>query len=349
MPLRRRPQRDFEEEIRSHLELETDALIAQGMSAREARQAARRRFGNVGAAQERYHDAGAFVWLQQIVEDARYATRIMRKTPLFALTLTLTLALGIGANTAVFSVINGVLLSPLPYREPDRLVDLWESLPDVEQIMISYPDFLDWKARNRVFEDIALYSPYGGMANTTGDVPRQIGVGKATANLFHLLGVKPLLGRDFLPTEDKPGGAPVALLGAAYWQTEFGGDPDVLGKTISLDGEPYRIIGVVPALPSIKTLEVWLPMRPDLDSANYNRGNHPGLRGNGRLKPGVTLAQMRADLARISREIVAEHPKESSGIGAGGEYLAETLVHGIRPELRLLSWAVLCVLLIACV
>ena len=349
MPLRRRPQRDFEEEIRAHLELETEAMIAQGMSARDARLAARKRFGNVGAVQERYHDAGGLAWLREIADDARYATRMMRKAPLFTAILTLTLALGIGANAAVFSVVRGVLLSPLPYREPQRLVELWESLPDAEAIMISYPDFLDWKARNHVFEDVALYAPYGGEANTTGDVPRQIGVGTATSNLFRLLGVKPLHGRDFLPAEDQPGGAPVALLGAGYWRSEFGGDPQVLGKTISLDGEPYRIVGVLPSLPSFRTLEVWLPMRPDLDTASFNRGTHPGLRGIGRLKPGVTLAQMRSDLTRISREIVAEHPKESSGIGAGGEYLSELLVHNIEPALRVSSWAVLCVLLIVCV
>jgi putative ABC transport system permease protein len=345
----RRPQRDFEDEIRAHLELETDQLIAQGMSPRDARLAARKRFGNVGTAQERYHDAGALLGLAQLLADVRYALRVLRKTPLFTAIVIVTLALGIGANTAAFSVVNGVLLAPLPYRQADRLVELWESLPDVDRIMIAYPDFVDWKARNRVFEDIALYSPYGGKANTSGDVPRQLGVGTATANLFRLLGVKPILGRGFLPGDDQPGAAAVALLGASYWRSEFAGDAAVLGRVISLDGEPYRIVGVLPSLPSFKSLEVWLPMRPDLDTLSFNRGNHPGLRGIGRLRPGVSIEQMRADLARISREIVAEHPKQSSGIGAGGEFLGDLLVHDIRPALHVLSWAVLCVLLIACV
>ena len=347
MALWRRRQRDFEDEIRSHLELATDQLIAQGMSPKDARLAARKRFGNVTAAQERYHDAGGLLW--QVLADLRYAFRVLRKTPLFSAIVIVTLALGIGVNTAAFSVVNGVLLAPLPYRAPDRLVELWETLPNVDRIMISYPDFVDWTKRSRVFEDIALYGPYGGMANTTGDIPRQIGVGTATATLFRLLGVKPTIGRDFLPSEDQPGGTPVALLGDSYWRSEFAADTAVLGRVISLDGEPYRIVGVLPPLPSFKLLEVWVPLRPDLDTASFNRGNHPGLRGVGRLRPGVSIEQMRADLARISREIVAEHPREASGIGAGGEYLGDLLVHNIKPALRVLSWAVLCVLLIACV
>jgi len=349
MPLRRRSQRDFDDELRSHLELETDQLIAQGMNPHDALLAARKRFGNVGKAQEQYHDAGPFAWLEHLIDDLRYATRMMRKAPLFTAILTLTLALGIGANTAVFSVVHGVLLSPLPYREPDRLVELWETLPNADGIAISYPDFVDWKARNHVFDDVAIYNPHGNKANTTGDVPRQLRVGTGTFNLFRLLGVAPLVGRDFLHEEDRAGGAPVALLGSAYWHAEFGADPHVLGKVISLDGEPYRIVGVLPPLPSFPTLDVWLPLRAEGDTSEFNRGNHPGLLGVGRLSPGVTLTQMRADLARISREIVSEHPKEASGIGAGGDYLAELLVHNIAPALRVASWAVLCVLLIVCV
>ena len=349
MPLRRRPQRDFEDEIRSHIELETEQLIAQGMSPAEASLAARRRFGNVVAAQERYHDAGRFAWLEPLRDDVRYAMRMMRKAPLFTTILVLTLALGIGANTAVFSVVHGVLLSPLPYREPDRLVSLWETLPNVDRIAISYPDFLDWKVRNHVFEDIALYNPNGSRANTTGDVPRQTRVGTTTGNLFRLLGVTPLAGRDFLPQEDRAGGNPVALLGAGYWRSAFAGDPRAIGETISLDGEVYRIIGVLPSLPGFPAIDVWLPIRVDLDTAQFNRGNHPGLLGVGRLGPGATLEQMRADLSRISREIVAEHPRQAGGIGAGGDYFREVLVQNVRPALRVSTWAVLCVLLIVCV
>src|SRR5689334_9527666 len=191
----RRSQRDFEEEIASHIEIETDRLIEEGMSPDEAKYAARRKFGNIGTAQERYHDTSRVVWLEQFFTDIRYAARSLRKSSMFATLAIITLALGIGANTAVFSVVNGVLLSRLPYREPNRLVELWESLPNVDKIMIYYPDFRDWKARNRTFDDIALYMPFGGKVNTSGDLPKELHVGTATSNFFNLLGVQPLVGR----------------------------------------------------------------------------------------------------------------------------------------------------------
>jgi putative ABC transport system permease protein len=349
MSWNRRSQRDFEEELRSHIELETDRLIEEGMSPQDALFAARRKFGNVSHAQERYHDTSRGVWLEHLLQDIRYAARMLRKSPVFTLMAIITLALGIGANTAVFSVVNGVLLSRLPYREPDRLVELCESLPNVDRIMISYPDYKDWKDRNRVFDDIALYAPYGGKANTSGDIPEQLGVGRATSNLLGLLGVAPVIGRDFTSDDDQPGAVPVVLLAAGYWRTHFAADPGVVGKTISLDGEPYKIVGVAPPLTGMKVVDAWIPMGLVINTPEYNRGNHPGLRGVGRLKPGVTIEQMRADLTRISREIVAEHPKETSGIGAGGDFFGDLLVRNIRPTLKVVTWAVLCVLLIACV
>jgi putative ABC transport system permease protein len=287
------------------------------------------------------------VWLEQLVADVRYAARMLRKSPMFTVTAALTLALGVGANTAVFSVVNGVLLQRLPFRDPDRLAQLWESLPDADKIMVSYPDFLDWKARNRVFEDVAVYSPWGARTNTSGALPRTIDVGSSTANYWSVLGVRPVLGRTLMPEDAERGAAHVALLGLGYWRAEYAADPAIVGKTISLDGEAYRIIGVLPSIPGPR--DVWLPLRPDLDTTLLFRGNHPGLIGMGRLKPGVSIEQMRADLSRISREIVAEYPKQASGIGAGGDFLGERLVHSIRPALTVLSWGVLCVLLIACV
>jgi putative ABC transport system permease protein len=345
----RRSQRDFEVEIQSHIDIEADRLIEEGMNPHDARLAARRRFGNVSKAQERYHDAGRLAWLEQVMMDVRYASRMLRKSPGFTAISIFTLAVGIGANTAVFSVVNGVLLSPLPYREPERLVKIWESLPGMAQIMVSYPDYKDWKVRARVFDDIALYSPFRTMTMTGGELPERVGVGLATANLFGLLGVSPIIGRDLHADDDQPGAARVALATSGFWKRRFGSDPGVLGKTVALDGETYKIIGVTPPTVGLGALDVWVPMGLWDKASNFNRGNHPGLIGVGRLKPGVTIAQMNADLMRVSAEIRAEYPTETSGIGAGGDFLRELLVGNIRPALKMLSWAVFCVLLIACV
>src|SRR4051812_26301897 len=172
-----RSQRDFEDEIRSHLELEADRLIEEGLSPDEAQHAARRRFGNVTKAQERHHNTGRSVWAEQLAQDVRYAARMLRKSPLFSSIAILTVALGIGANTAVFSIVNGVLLSPLPYREPERLVKIWETLPGLSEATVSYPDYKDWQERARVFNGVAVYSPYSNRTLTGGDVPERVGVG----------------------------------------------------------------------------------------------------------------------------------------------------------------------------
>jgi putative ABC transport system permease protein len=349
MPWYRRSQRDFEDEIRSHLELETDRLIEEGLSPNEARLAARRKFGNVTGAQERYHNTSRWLWLEHVGQDLRYAMRMLRKSPVFSTIAVITLALGIGANTAVFSIVNGVLLSALPYREPERLVRLWETLPGSPEIMVSYPDYQDWQEQARVFDGVALFSPFRTMTRTGGDLPERTGVGMATGNLFDVLGVAPVVGRAFRADDDRPGAARVVMLTSSYWQQHNGSDPRVLGTTLPLDGDPYTVIGVLPPTVGIGFVDVWIPMGLFADDPSFNRSNHPGLIGVGRLKPGVTIGQLNADLARVSREIVAENPQASAGIGAGGDSFGDLLVRNIRPTLQLLTWAVLCVLLIACV
>ena len=349
MSWHRRSQRDFEEEIRSHLEIETDRLVEEGMSPDDARLAARRRFGNVTTAQERYHGGGRWIRVEQVAQDVRYAARILRKSPLFSGIAILTIALGIGANTAVFSVVKGVLLSPLPYREPERLVKIWETLPGLSEATVSYPDYKDWQERNRVFDGVGVYSPFANRTLTGGDLPERVGVGLATANLFEVLGLAPVMGRGFRADEDRPGAARVVMLTSGFWQQRYGSDAGVLGRTLTLDGDPYTIVGVLPPTVGLGSVDLWVPVGLSANDPSFTRDNHPGLIGVGRLKPGVTIARMNNDLARISREIQAEHPKESAGIGATGDSFRELLVHNIRPALSLLTWAVLCVLLIACV
>jgi putative ABC transport system permease protein len=347
---RRRSQRDFEEEIRSHLELEADRLVAEGHSAIDAPLAAKRRFGNVGVAQERYRDSDRFAALIDLGNDVRYAARMLRKAPGFTAIAMLTLALGIGANTAVFSVVNGVLLKSLPYRDPSRIVRVWETLPSVEQIMVSYPDYQDWRTRARVFDDIALFSPFRSMTMSGTALPERLSVGYATANLFGMLGVAPLAGRDFLIDDDRPSAARVAVLSEGWWRRQFGGEQSVIGRSLVLDGETYSVVGVIgPTVGLQRPVDLWIPMGLFANAPHFGRANHPGLIGIGRLKPGITIAQMRDDLERVSAQIRAEHPSESAGVGASGQFLTEYLLGGLRPALRMLVWAVALVLLIACV
>ena len=344
-----RSQRDFEDEIRSHIELEADRLIEEGMSPDEAQHAARRRFGNVTRAQEGYHSTGRWVWVEQLAQDVRYAARMLRKSPLFSGIAMLTIALGIGANTAVFSIVNGVLLSPLPYRDSERLVKIWETLPGMAQATVSYPDYKDWQERTRVFDGVAVYGPYANKTLTGGDLPERVGVGLASANLFDVLGLSPAIGRGFRADEDQPGVARVVVLSNGFWQQRYAGEARVLGRTLTLDGDPYTVIGVLPPTVGLGSVNLWVPVGLSANDPSFTRENHPGLIGVGRLKRGVTIAQMNNDLARISREIRAEHPNESAGIGAEGASFRELLVETIRPALSLLTWAVLSVLLIACV
>jgi putative ABC transport system permease protein len=347
--MRRRSQRDFEEELKSHLEIEADRLVAEGMTSTDARLLARRRFGNVGTAQERFRDTSGLAWLDDLNKDIRNAWRMLRATPGFMLVAMITFALGIGANTAVFSVVNGVLLEPLPYRQPERVVQIWESLPGTPQIMVSYPDYLDWKARNRVFEDIGIYAPFGLMSMTGGDLPVRVAVGRATGNLFSMLGVTPLVGRIFAPEDDRPSSPKTAIITEKAWRTRFNADPRVIGRRLTLDGEAYSVIGVIPLTVGLGRLDFWIPIGHVVATDSYNRANHPGLIGAGRLKPGISIAQMNADLERVASEIRAEHPQEASGVGAGGDFLAKQVTGHVESALRMLAGAVALVLLIACV
>jgi putative ABC transport system permease protein len=347
--MRWRRQRDFEDELRSHLELEADHLVAEGHKPHDARLLARRRFGNVGAAQEQFSDTSGFARLFDLGKDLRNAGRMLRASPAFTTVAMITFALGIGANTAVFSVVNGVLLTPLPYRQPERVVQIWESLPGASQIMVAYPDYLDWRTRTRVFEDIAIYTPYGLMSMTGGELPMRVSVGRASGNLFSLLGVGPILGRTFSVDDDKPSAPLAAVITEQAWQQRFASDPAVIGRRIALDGDTYTVIGVIPLTVGLGRLDFWIPIGHVTGTPSYVRANHPGLIGIGRLKPGITISQMNADLERVSSEIRAEHPTESAGISAGGDFLTKQVIGNVQNALRMLAGAVALVLLIACV
>jgi putative ABC transport system permease protein len=221
------------------------------------------------------------IGMESFLQDLRYAVRSLRKRPGFTMVVISTLALGIGADTAIFSVVHAVLLSPLPYHEPDRLVVLWQKNDKLglTQRPVSYPNVIDWQAQNQVFEHLAAirgesFSP------TDGDEPERVNVLRVSANILSLLGVKPALGRDFLPTEEQPGKASVALVGYGLWQRRYAGDAQIIGQTLTLDGKLYQVIGVLPpwlkqpgiTLPSLQPAgaDVWIPIVPAASEQNRN-------------------------------------------------------------------------------
>jgi putative ABC transport system permease protein len=288
--------------------------------------------------------------MKTLWQDLKYGARTLLRNPGFTAVAVLTLGLGIGANTAIFTVVNSVLLRPLPYREPGRLVILWETTQELPQILVSYPNFLDWRGRVRSFDDAAIYNGYHQFTVTGKDAAERVRGGLASANLFDVLGVRPAIGRGFLPDDDKVGAPPVALLSDAYWKRTFGADPGVLGQTITLDGTSHTIVGVLPPRVRLTQSEIWIPIGLFANTEQFQeRANHPGTIGLARLKPAVTLAQMQSDLDGLYRQLRADHPAENAGISAAGDWIANIVLGRIRPALYVLAGAVGLVLLICCV
>jgi putative ABC transport system permease protein len=296
-------------------------------------------------------------------QDLRYGARTLLKTPGFTLIALLTLALGIGANTAIFSVVHTVLLRPLPFPEPERLVVLATGATGAtgaigatgkqpnERSSVAYPDYVDWRIRTQSFEDMACFLNTG--FNLTGvELPVAVPGRRVNWNFFPLLGVKPQLGRLFDKRDDQPGAAPTALISQGLWREKFGGDPAVIGKTISLDGNPFDVIGVLP--PGFELLrrdDVYVPLGLWFTPGHglLNRGNQFPLYVLGRMKRGVTEEQARAELAAVAAQLAREYPGTNSNRSATAIKLADLQVENVRPVLLVLLGAVGCVLLIACV
>jgi predicted permease len=282
-------------------------------------------------------------------QDLRYGARMLLKNPGFSAVIALTLALGIGANAALFSVVNGVLLNPLPYPQPEQLVALNQRTTNVAAGSISYLNFLDWQKENQSFSAMAVSRGSSFALVGAGEAERAAGR-RCTANLFAVLGVKPALGRDFAPGEDERGAAPVVMISAELWQRWFGGAPDVAGKSLTVDGRNYTIVGVLPANFTLyRGTDVYIPMGQWNNDGLQNRSAGLGLQGIGRLKPGVTLAQAQADLDGVMRRLAETYPEANRGVGAAVTSLKERLVGDVGPNLWMLLGAVGFVLLIACV
>jgi putative ABC transport system permease protein len=287
--------------------------------------------------------------MDNLLKDLRYGLRMLIKNPGFTVVAVIALTLGIGANSAIFSVVNAVLLRPLPYDDPDKLMIMSERSPQLEGMSISYPNFLDWREQNQVFEHIAVFRRQSYNLTGSGEPERLTG-GIVSADMFPALKATPIMGRTFTNDEDKPGGALVTVLSYGLWQRRFGADPSIVGQSLTLNGKPYTVIGVMPQgflFPS--RVELWIPVGHEYSSPNWqNRGNHPGLYGVARLKEGVTLEQARTEMDAIAARLEEQYPNTNIGGRVSITPLYENVVRGIRPALLVLLGAVGFVLLIAC-
>jgi len=296
--------------------------------------------------------------LTSLPQDLRYGVRVLVKSPGFSLIAILTLALGIGANTAIFSVVNGVLLNPLPFHEPNQLVSMFQEIPNFKNGSISYPNFLDWRRMNTTFAGMAAYRSTGFNLSGNGEPARLHGE-MISAGFFEILGVNPIMGRTFTADEDRLGANPTAMITEGLWQRKFGGRKDIIGQRMVLDDVGRTIIGVVPSSFHLRIQnfqrggpmnEVYVPVGEFNEPKFYGeRGAGWGLDAIGRLKPGVTLQQAREDMSRVSRDLAAAYPEIDSDKKANIISLKDEMVGNMRPILLILLGAVGFVLLISCV
>jgi putative ABC transport system permease protein len=286
--------------------------------------------------------------MQAFLQDLRYALRMLRKSSGFSAVAVLTLALGIGANTAIFSVVNAVLLRPLPFRDPGKLCLVTESLPSFPSLGPSYENYVDFRDQSKSFEDIAAV--HIDRLNLTGrGDPQRLSAQMATASLFPLLGVNAVEGHTFTKDEDRYGGPAVVLLSYGFWQRDFGGSRSILGKTITLNDKPYTVTGILPSgFQIIVPVDVMVPFAPWAHGLPDDRNWHPGITAIGRLRAGATLEQARAEMATIAQRLARQYPAYDTDMGANVNGLQDSLVQNVRPALLMLFAAVGLVLLIAC-
>jgi predicted permease len=339
-------------ELESHLQLHIDDNLRTGMTPAEACRQALIQLGGLEQTRQAVRERSTVPWLENLVQDLKFALCQLRKSPGFACVVIFTLALGIGANTALFFIVNTVLLHPIDQPHPEELVAVDAAKPNFEHGSISWPNFLDWQRDNRSFSGLAIYHHQGFVMTGTGESERVRG-NYVSANFFSVLGVHPVLGRDFAPGEDQIGRAPLILLGGGFWARKFGSDPNIVGRTISLDGQSYTIVGVIPAsfdltfggfLPE----DIYIPMGQWQTQALKDRGAGLGIHGIARLRNGVSFAQAQADMNNVSAHLAAAFPDTDHGLRAALTPLRDVVVGDVRPVLYLLLAAVGFVLLIAC-
>jgi len=337
----------MDEELRSHIQHRADDLERSGLSRAEAERRARIEFGGYHKYKEEWREGLATHFFETLGQDIRFGLRVLRKSPGFTTVAALTLALGIGANTAIFSVIDAVVLHPLPFPKPDRLVWLNGKFPQGDSAAVSVPDFLDYRTDNHSFEQIVGMGYRAGPANLSGDKPEQVLSTFASANFLKVLGIQPLLGRDFLLSDEQQRDPQVAILGYGLWQRDFGSDPNIIGRRIILDGQSLTVVGVMPHdIPLVSAAEIWVPAPMLLPHMQMRLAHF--LKVIGRLKPNVTLAQSQADLDAIAARLAHQYPDTDKGWSLRQRSLSEVLIGPVRPALLLMFAAVALLLLIAC-
>jgi putative ABC transport system permease protein len=348
---RGRLERELQEEIRSHLNMQTEANLRRGMSPNEARYAALRQFGGVEQVKETYRDRRGLPLVETTLKDLRYAGRMLRKSPGFTAVAVVTLALGIGATTAIFSAVNPILFEPLPYPHAGQIMMIWDigsTGPPVEGTFGTYRELVE---RNHSFDAISVMKPWQPTFIGAAQ-PERLDGQRVSASYFRVLGVSPALGRDFQASDDQPNGPQVAILSDALWRRRFGGDSTIVGREVRLDDDSYTVIGVMPSgfdnvlAPSA---DLWSPLQYDM-SQGRAWGHH--LRMVGRLQPGVGIDQARRDLDLIAHNPLPEFPRQpwaSIKQGLIVNSLQDDVTGGVKPALLAVVGAVILVLLIACV
>ena len=347
---RKAAETELDDELRFHFERQVQKYEGSGLGREEAVLRARFDFGGIDQVKEECREARGVHFMEELLQDIRYGLRMLRNSPGFTLVALLTLALGIGANTSIFSVVYGLLLRPLPYQDSDRLIVLNETTPKVGWVSVSYPNFLDWRSSSHAF------SPMTAVASVDYNLaavsqPESISGEAVSTDFLSMLGVHPLFGRDFDPSEEKAGTTPVVLLGYQLWQSHLGGDRGVLGRTINLNGHGFTIIGVLPAdFRSIDKTDILLPIGVWLtgNAEAAERGDRGDMRVVGRLAPGVSATQARAEMDAIAARLAAAYPLANAQSGVVLRPIREIFVGNIQPAILTLFGAVLFVLLIAC-
>jgi len=345
---KRRNERELDDEVHSYVDLLAAEKIGHGMSPEEARRTARIELGGVEQVKEDVREAHAGAWLDTVIQDIRYGARMLVKNPGFTAIAVLTLALGIGANTAIFSVVQGVLLAPLPYRQPDRLVMVWESNPRFPHVWTSYPNFQDWQRDAQSFQQMAAFRQQGYDLTNPG-APEHVDGSAVTAGFFNALGVGLTLGRDFSPQEDRHGGAPALIISDRLWTNRFARSPQVLGQPITLDGVDYFIVGVLPhEFRFWSDADVYTPLGQGDPLIIDARGSHDGIGAIARLKPQVSISRAKAEMATIQSGLDQLYPDDNRDLGTDVMPLKQAIVGDTRGILLMLLGAVGLVLLIAC-